>query len=1183
MPRTEIIEEMRPEGTIRPVIKTLADEMGAYVIVSSTGSTADSALRNRQNALREALEDVDNAEQLKTDFYDRTRLATWVRCHPGLITWVKEKVGKALDGWRPYGSWAGGTEDVDAEYLLDDKLRLHLGIHRTSPALSIVDTIDELRDELSQPGKSVRLVGLSGVGKTRLAQALFDVRIGNRPLPPSLAVYTNLSDNPDPQPTSLASDLIANRTRAILIVDNCPPELHNRLTELCTGPVKTVSVLTIEYDVRGDQPEGTKVVTLDTSSPYLIEKLVRRRFGYLSQVDSRTIAEVSGGNARIAIALAESVGSTDSIAGLSHEELFQRLFRQRQDSNDALLLAAQACSLVYSFQGEALDGEEAELPCLALLIDQVPTETYRHVAELLRRDLVQQRGVWRAVLPHAIANRLASRALENIPYDLIDQQLICGGTERLARSFSQRLSYLHDHPKAIAIVERWLAPDGLLGNFAALSDLGQAMFENIAPVQPEAALATLERACDYPLDVATMLWLRHLSLLRSLAYDPRLFERSAQILTQASTQTTDARETKKASDTFISLFTIYLSGTHASIEQRLCVVDRLLRSGEAEERTLGLSALDNVLKTRNFRSGYGFEFGARSRNFGYQPRSDADITRWYGAALTLIERLALTEGILKPELRDLLARQFRGLWTLVHLQGELERLSRRFAEDGFWREGWIACRQTMHFDRNRLQPEAASRLSVLEADLRPSNLQDRVRAVVLGNRSVGFELEDMDVEVDPKSAIERLEATARELGAVVATDGEVFAELLPDLFRGGNRVWAFGRGLVGGSPNLHATWARLVEGLERIALEQRNVQVLRGFLAELWEQDRDIAQDLLDSALDQPALETFLPMLHSAVSLDERGVERLKRVLKAGRIPIWTYRNLAFGGTTDHLNGDVLKDLVLLIADQPDGFSVALEILHLRLFSDHSAQQEHEPSLLEAGRQLLQRISFPKDKEREDYELACVVKACLTASGDCSVAAEITVRLRQAVAANETYSWDNGALLTALLEVQPTAVLNALFEGNEEDQQEGMDVFVHLDDDKVNPANSISREALIDWCEGDRERRYPLAASIITFARPSEENGPPVWSEQANALLASAPDPRSVLAVFIERFKPRSWSGSRATAIEANAQLLDSLDPLVAPDLMPFTTKAKGNLAQLVTRERQEETKYDQARDERFE
>ncbi|MBM2885710.1 exonuclease SbcCD subunit D C-terminal domain-containing protein [Chromobacterium phragmitis] len=492
MPRSEIISEMRPKDTIRPVIQELADEAGAYIIVSSTGSTADRPLRDRRNAMREALDDVTNAGQLHTDFYDRTRLATWVRLYPGLITWVKERVGRSFDGWRPYGAWSGAVENVGAEYLLDDKLRLHLGRGQNTPAQSVAQAIDELRDELIQPGKIVRLVGLSGVGKTRLAQALFDARIGARPLPPFLAVYTNLSDNPDPQPTSLASDLIANRMRAVLIIDNCPPDLHRRLTELCSGQNSTVSVLTVEYDVRDDQPEGTHIITLDTSSPELIEKLVQRRYPHLSQVNARTIADASGGNARIAIALAETVELTDTIAGLSNDELFRRLFWQRHTPNNALLLAAQVCSLVYSFQGEAMQGEEAELPRLAMLAGQNTMETYRHVTELHRRDLVQQRGIWRAVLPHAIANWLAARALEETPYDLINQQLIAGGTERLARSFSRRLSFLHEHHKAIAIVKGWLAPDGLLGDVTALNDLGQAMFENVAPVLPEATLAALD-------------------------------------------------------------------------------------------------------------------------------------------------------------------------------------------------------------------------------------------------------------------------------------------------------------------------------------------------------------------------------------------------------------------------------------------------------------------------------------------------------------------------------------------------------------------------------------------------------------------------------------------------------------------------------------------------------------------
>lgn len=1184
MARAAILAEMRPNGAIRPVIQELADEEGAYVIVSSHGSTADIALRNRLNAMREALIGVVKATQIHTDFYDRTRLATWVRHHPGLISWVKEKIGRALVGWHPYGPWSGAAESLDAEYLIDDKLRLHLGGQRNAVAQPVAKTIDQLRDGLAKPGKMVRLVGLSGVGKTRFVQALFDARIGSRPLPPSLAVYTNLSDNPDPQPTGLASDLIANRTRAVLIVDNCPPDLHRRLSDLCAAPGSTVSVLTVEYDVRDDQPEGTQVVTLDTSSPELIEKLVRRRFSHLSEVDARTIAEASGGNARIAIALAGTVEQSETVADLSDDELFQRLFRQRHDPNDALLLAAQACSLVYSFQGEAMAADDAELPRLAALANQTPQELYRHIGELFRRDLVQHRSVWRAVLPHAIANRLATRALEETPYDLIDKQLVTGGTDRLARSFSRRLAFLHEHPRAVAIVDRWLAPGGLLGNALVLKVLDRAMFEDVAPVSPGATLSVLERAYSSDPEVAAIVFKRHRLLLRSLAYDPTLFERSTSLLAVAATQIKDERESKEASDTFASLFTIYLSGTHATIEQRLGVIERLLRSSESKQCSLGLTALGKVLKTMHFMSHHRFEFGARSRDYGYWPRSNEDITRWYGAALMLIERLAFTEGVLMPELGVLVARNFRGLWTaeatmFIHLEG----LVRRFAGGRFWREGWTACRQTMHYDKDRLTSDSLSRLSALDAELKPTNLSQRVRAVVLGDRSGGFELENFDLEDDTASKLEKLETIATELGAAVAADEAVFSELLPDLLRGGHRAWSFGRGLAGASADRRATWARLVESLGQLPLEQQSVQVLNGYLAELWEKDKDLAQNLLDELLDQPTMMAFVTELHSAAQLDTRGVERLKRALNSGQVPVEMYRKLSHGQTTNQLAGSDLRDLILLIAEQPDGFYVALEILYMRLYLDRSAQRQHMPELLNAGRELLRHVRFRQVIQHDDHHLAEVVRACLTAPEDAPLVTEVVNRLRRAVAANETYSFENYDLLKILLTAHPMVVLDALFKGDGDEQQEGVRVFEHLNDHRSTPSDEISCEDLIAWCNRDRENRYSLAAAFVTFARRAEESSPQAWSEQAKALLAHAPDPGSVLAAFVERFRPMAWSGSRAALIEANARLLDSLEEEIAENLAPIVAEAKAKLVQEVEEERVSETARDRAMDERFE
>jgi len=59
---------------------------------------------------------------LKLDFYDRTRLATWIQDHTGMIPWVREKIGRSIPGWQPYGSWAYDPKGMEGEYLLDGEL-----------------------------------------------------------------------------------------------------------------------------------------------------------------------------------------------------------------------------------------------------------------------------------------------------------------------------------------------------------------------------------------------------------------------------------------------------------------------------------------------------------------------------------------------------------------------------------------------------------------------------------------------------------------------------------------------------------------------------------------------------------------------------------------------------------------------------------------------------------------------------------------------------------------------------------------------------------------------------------------------------------------------------------------------------------------------------------------------------
>ncbi len=1181
MPRGEILAEMRPGGQIRPVIQELANEAGAYIIVSSSGSTADVALQNRRDAMREALSDVDNPDQLETDFYDRTRLASWVRRHPGYIAWVKEKIGKAFSGWRAYGPWSGTAEGMDAEYLLDDKLRLHID-QRGEPR-PVSDALDELRDTLVEPGNVVRLVGLSGVGKTRLVQALFDDRVGERPLPPALAIYANMNDNPDPQPTGLASDLLAKGTRAILIVDNCTPDLHRRLTDLCRGGDSTISLLTVEYDIRDDQPEGTEVVRLDTSSTELIEALVRRRYPHLSGVDASTIAEASGGNSRIAIALSETVGPTETIAGLSNEELFDRLFQQRHVPNDALLQAAQVCSLVYSFQGVPPIGNGAEIPQLAALIGQTPLEVFRHVAELSRRDLVQHRSTWRAVLPHAIANRLAARALEEIPYEFIHEQILESGNDRLAKSFSRRIMFLHDHPQAVAVVERWLAPEGLLGDVASLDDMKRAMFENVAPVLPVSALEALERVADGAPEGASQVLRRHAALLRSLAYDPDLFDRSVRILSRIALDGADEHDEKEAADAFVALFGLYLSGTHATIEQRLRVIDDLLRSPDQRAWALAVSALDAVMEASDFGSVFQFEFGARSRDYGFEPHSVEEASHWYAAALEMIERLAFDENVHNERLRDTLAGNLRGLLSSACPPDQLDHLARRFAGNGFWRNGWLACRASLRYDTNGMSPELIARISTLEEALRPTNLSEQVRAIVLGDNYHDFDLGDDDPEDDGMRGHERVMRRSQELGEAVALDQPAFADLLPDLLRGGERVWQFGRGLAEAAPDPRNAWNCFLDVLDGIPGPERNVSVVLGFLEGGKERDGELVEEFLDQAVDRPTLVPFLPSLHMAVQLNERGVERLTGALTSGQVPVGKFAILARGRATDQLDGGILRDFLFLIADQPDGWDVAIHILQMRFFSDRSEHRAHDPELIVAGQELLRRAIFNRDQQRRDRHLGEVAAICLR-DADCGpLAGEIAGRLRQAVAAYETFATQNDGLLRAMLETQPVPVLDALLIGDDAEVRAGQKLFKDAGRHGNNPARIISSAVFIEWCEADPSARYPIAASIVPFSGRSEETGMPIWTEAAQALIRGARDPQRILEVLISRFRPSGGVGSLAAIMESNAHLFDQLEALVSLELLPFIVEAKARFAEDIERMRSWETEIDRGRDERFE
>ncbi len=1033
MAASDVTAEMRPNGTIRPSIQALADKGGGYIIVSGNGSTADSALKSRRDAMSAAVKGIPNGKSLALDFFDRTRMATWIRDHPGLVPWVRAKAGRPITGWQSYGAWANPAEDPVGEYLTDDAARIRTGGKNDDDGLPAIEGINRIRERLSQVRTSARLVGLSGVGKTRLAQALFDDRVGANPLDPGLALYTNLGDGPDPSPVAIVSNLIVTGNRFIVVVDNCPPDLHRRLTEIAAAEGSQISILTVEYDIREDQPEGTQFFEMEPSSLAMTEKLLDQRFPKISQVDAQRIAEFSGGNARMAIALAGTVQSGENVSGLADEELFRRLFHQNHQPDADLLKAAEACALVYSFDGEDIE-DGGELARIGRLAGQNASALYARIGELRRRDLVQARSHWRAVLPHAVANRLAKLALQNIPLTAIEKHLVTEAPERIEKSFSRRLGYLHDSAEAKRIVEGWLHAGGILSDVADLDELHAEMFHNVAPIAPEAVLTGLERAARGPR--ADQLFAhrdRFVRLLRSLAYDAALFERCADLLVAFALRDEDT-EKSEAAKILKSLFFVYLSGTHATVDQRIRVMQGLLNSGDPKRRGLGLEALRALLESSHFMSGYDFQFGSHSRDHGYRPNFQ-QAQAWYASVLSIAEAIATSGLPVAEAVQRTIGPTFRGLWGNAQMVEDLERVSHSILAKNYWRDGWIAARQTLSYDGTLMSPDIRARLIRLERKLRPKDLLAKVRSIVLSRTSGRVDLEEYeDDEPDPGNAYQRAETLAEKLGEEAVVDEMTFQELLPELVGGAGRLIAFGLGLAKGTAAPRKTWEALVDALGKTPKEQRNGQALKGFLRGLNERDAELAGALLDEAITHPALCNWFPELQCSVPIDKAGVARLRRSLELGHSPIGYFGCLAWGRVHEPISAADLKGLVQDISARPEGNGVALEIVFYRLFGDKEAKRAHDPEVIDAGRALLEQFEFGGRHAREDHELGLVVSSCLAGPGGEAVAAKLCLALRKAVDLPEINIENYHGLFDALCKTQPQIVLEALFDGSTEER-----------------------------------------------------------------------------------------------------------------------------------------------------
>ena len=380
----------------------LVDHEGAYVLIYSRECEGD-CVTKRITKFREAFSEVvgeAKANRVDIDVYGAEKIAAWTNEHAAAIAFVKRCLGlgmaASLHTWH---SWEG---------LHQSPLAFHADVERRA-------VIATLTDVLSEPRRVARLVGLSGLGKSRVALELFrpPSAASEDPVRASLSAACVYVDDGAREELALQAAMHQLRhdgTRAVLVVDECPLELHLKLQQIATAANSRISLLTLDYepgsDPRSPQCRFLKLTPMATED---IVEILQKSHTQVPERHLSRVAEVAQGYPRMAHFMVEAIeGNRENLWECADTVTIERLVVRRSREPSRVLRIARALSI---FEHLGVSGvAEGQFEIFAReLCNEAPEAVHTVVRELEIAGIAYRRGDYVRLTPLPIAVLLAQQ------------------------------------------------------------------------------------------------------------------------------------------------------------------------------------------------------------------------------------------------------------------------------------------------------------------------------------------------------------------------------------------------------------------------------------------------------------------------------------------------------------------------------------------------------------------------------------------------------------------------------------------------------------------------------------------------------------------------------------------------------------------------------------------------------
>jgi hypothetical protein len=922
-------EPLEADGKqLKAAVTEVLDRKGTYIVVTSktnvvTPKRGKDAKTPRLTELREVLRtSISNMDargrQVKLDIYGPPKIADWVNRHPMIAVWMKKTLGIASSdfAFQTHGDWSS-YRDLSNE-LVD------------WPVLS--DQITDIQKVLLKPREVIRLLGHAGLGKSRLAfEALSADNAAD--LSPIVAYAREYSPNLINQ----VRDFIDNRYRVVLVIDECPPDGHRRLSHEVHRTDSLLSMITLDLEF-DDPPPGDNKIVLDAAPDEAIKEILRTSGAILPPEDLERATEFCSGFPLIAVLVAAGLNSgAEHFADFQDPENITKKLVWGRGPVDDELFECLRCIALFEAVGVA-EPKDAQLKWIASNLLEISSGNLE--AKLQRfytRRILQRRGYSILVRPRPLAAQLAATFWRNAT----DSQRKCllegSMPDELKQALCDRLSDLDYLTDARAVAAKLCGRSGPFGSAKALNtDIGARCLRSLAEVAPVDVVETIERefgALDLQVlkqDVGPgrrwLIW-----TLDALAWEPSTFQQTMRLLLRFAAAENETWGNNATAE-FVQRFRLQLPGTSVNLEERLSCLRSLVDGAEEDELPVLISGLTAAIDARSGTRMIGSEnHGTRKTYQDYQPKLWKEIFDYARGAIALLQRISLRNAASMTMVRDAVASIDPSILiseaVFEDYKAFIEHLK---PKDEIWGK---LLEQFSWQLKHRLKVEDAKdvreKLLQLFANLLPKSLEERIVFFV---KSVPYNFSEAD---EDEFDFERNRKRAEELGRECAKDWPIFERVVGRLSQGETRESAsFGRAFLEATDRRSEAIQLAIRELE--LSEQPNQSLLGGMLFELFKLDPKALHEILEHIARAPKLKEFLPYFVS-LNLTPNGLSLVIHALESGELLPAAASIFGMGRVLDRVSTqDVQRLVTTLIALGPRGAWVAVDLLSMYVHSDPS-------------------------------------------------------------------------------------------------------------------------------------------------------------------------------------------------------------------------------------------------------